>query len=84
MSAWLQQNFIRVGIIALVVDLSSRFYFQVGMSWLTEKAIESGWTFDQTTKLAHVSTALDLTATLLWGLFTLGFAIRVLSELRRR
>jgi hypothetical protein len=84
MGAWLQQNFIRVGAVALFTDLTSRFYFQVGMSWITQHALAAGWTFEQADKIAHVSTALDLTATFLWGLFSLGFAARVIAELRRR
>lgn len=83
MKDWLASNFIRIGAIALVVDLLNRFYFQVGMGMLVEASALRGDTISETTRYAHVSTGLDLLTALLWGLFTLGFAIRVLKEFAR-
>ena len=84
MREWLEQNFIRVGVIALVVDALTRFYAQIGLDWLREHALNAEWTFDQVLKLTYVSTAMDIAASVLWGLFSLGFACRVLAEFRRQ
>lgn len=84
MADWLKVNFLRVGVIALVVDLISRFYTQIGMSWLSEIAAARGATFAETLVYARAATVLDILATLLWGLFTLGFAMRVIGELQAR
>jgi hypothetical protein len=84
MATWLADNFLRVGVIALVMDQISRFYFQIGMNWLTEAAAGRGATLAETMIYARVATALDMAASLLWWLFTLGFAMRVLRELRER
>lgn len=84
MRNWLSGNFLKIGVMALIVDLLNRFYFQIVMTWLTEAAGQRGATFFETMIYARVSTVLDLLATLLWGLFTLGFAVRVLDEFGKR
>ena len=84
MTDWLSSNFLRIGIAGLAADLLSRFYSQVGMTWLVDAALARGATFSETAVYAHMSTTLDLLATLLWWLFSLGFAVRVVSMLGRR
>ncbi|WP_394888144.1 hypothetical protein ACG873_23655 [Mesorhizobium sp. AaZ16] len=83
MRGWLQTNFLRIGVVALVVDAIARFYAQIGMQWITDVGLGLNLTFDQTLRFAHAVTVLDIAASMLWGLFSLGFACRVLQELTR-
>ncbi|MGB6119561.1 MAG: hypothetical protein WBF87_15200 [Mesorhizobium sp.] len=82
-SAWLAKNFLKVGIAALATDLTSRFYYQVGMNWLLMKASERSDRTEDFTIYPQISTMLDLLTSFFWGLFSLGFALRVLSEFVR-
>lgn len=84
MGEWLKRNFIRIGAVALCTELISRFYFQVGIGWLSGYALRADWDIGAVDVIPHISTALDLVATLFWGLFSLGFALRMLAEFTRR
>jgi len=83
MWAWLRTNFLKLGVVALVVDVISRFYAQIGMQWISEAASGLSLTFDQTIRFAYLVTVFDIAASLLWGLFSLGFASKVLTLLSR-
>jgi len=82
MADWLKQNFLRVGVMALAADLFALLYNRVILGWLREARGLAGATFAELMSYAYVATALDFVATLLWGLFTLGFAIRVVAGLQ--
>ncbi|SFT39068.1 hypothetical protein [Mesorhizobium sp. YR577] len=77
MWAWLRTNFLKLGVVALVVDVISRFYAQIGMQWISDAASGLNLTF------AYLVTLFDIAASLLWGLFSLGFASKVLTVLNR-
>jgi len=47
MADWLKQNFLRVGILALGVDLFSRLYSQVILDWLRQVRGLNGASFDE-------------------------------------
>ena len=84
MAEWLRQNFLRVGVIAIVMDVISRFYIQIGLSWISQVSSTQEWSFARTLLLGYFGTALDMLSSLLWGLFSLGFAMRVIAELSAR
>jgi hypothetical protein len=81
---WLSRNVIRLGIAALFIEILDKLYFQLGISFLAKAAIEYEWTFAMSDWVGHVSTALDIAATIASSLFTFGFLFRLLDLLEKR